>query len=1267
MRYRTFLPCLICVLVTACGGGGGSDSPAAAAPPPTPPQPPARVFALTEANAVQAAAYALAPLEQLLSAGTLALNAAAFMRVFNTPQFSTSCGTMPITITYTDSDGSGTVSVGDVINVPSVDCGGLRRAVALTLTQFPANLQTAAARAEVDIQLDDMTVAGAFDISVSVVPQNSEVTWRITNALVTVTKSGTTQTARLSSGQFTFTPTAYSFSLSGGSVESEHLGGNYTFATSAPFVGTARRLPSSGVLELGTSGGSRARVSPPATPSSVEEAVEYSVAGTASGAFGPIRQTVWTAIVSGGLFGWRPNEAPTLTQLTIQPANPSPGSQLWASYIAADVNDDPLETTFEWRRNGTLVGTNQFLSIPTARNDQVSVTVTVSDGRLSTTATASITIANPPPQLTLTLTPAEPDTTHDLVAVPAIFEPDGDLVTTTYEWRRNGVVIEGRTGATLPATETTRGQTILVRVTASDGASTVEATASTTIVDSPPRVSVPSLPAVAYGTPVSFTVTLDDPDGDPFEPADFVLTHGPAGMTLDAATGVVDWTPTGPMFDREMDFHFGLSVTDAAPVTTGTITVTDTTRDYPLARFGVQIPVWPAGLSVADFDDDGDVEMLVLAQRALFELESDGAGGYRQSWAYPYALNTETEYFSWRSAMVSGDVDGDGRHEIFVASGETLTKLDGVTRRAVATRELRSNEACADLSLADLSNDGSPDLVCLVTPDYGVAAGRILVLRPGDLSSRFDGFPETDFGASIAVGNVDTDAALEIVTASGYVFDGVSFVNEWLYSPGFGRDVDTGDLDGDGVEEIVAAEDWNVFTAFSATLRTPLWEVQRFDLDSLLVADVTGDSRAEVIVGDGQWGEITVYRYNTATHAVEVVDSIDSQDHGVTSIAYGDLDHDDELELIWGTGATSSGEDVLVVAGLEPDLEVEWLTDETTQLYGPFLGGELAGSPLAPRAPLFLSPSTGSSFGYGTALVRMTADGGIERSATIDMNFARVGAVTVVDYDNDGTDEAFVASNTSYDGIFRAYDFFAGAAEWSSPVLPLSTSTRDVTQADLTGDGRADLIGMSTAGVVYAYDAWMQTLIWQSTTHTGGRRVFAADLDGDPNHEKEIVAVTHRRVYVYRRNASPGVPYIQIANYESDRDIIDADVGDTDGDGELEVVLLAAHSYSADPAHVIRLDATLQQVGRFTLPWPAQTLAIEPSAAPRKNLIIGRNSERWGDTVITLVGARSGGVIFESAPLLGPAQPDSVHYVTLPGETRPRISFGTANAMYLTR
>src|SRR5262249_46536723 len=105
---------------------------------------------------VQAASYALAPLEQILPAGSLALSGAAFLRTYGGLDYTVQCAStppVPIVITYSDRDASGFMSIGDVINVPAVDCGGVRWQVSLTLTQLSPALDQAAGHAEIDVEV----------------------------------------------------------------------------------------------------------------------------------------------------------------------------------------------------------------------------------------------------------------------------------------------------------------------------------------------------------------------------------------------------------------------------------------------------------------------------------------------------------------------------------------------------------------------------------------------------------------------------------------------------------------------------------------------------------------------------------------------------------------------------------------------------------------------------------------------------------------------------------------------------------------------------------------------------------------------------------------------------------------------------------------------------------------------------------------------------------------------------------------------------------
>jgi hypothetical protein len=621
---------------------------------------------------------------------------------------------------------------------------------------------------------------------------------------------------------------------------------------------------------------------------------------------------------------------------------------------------------------------------------------------------------------------------------------------------------------------------------------------------------------------------------------------------------------------------------------------------------------------------------------------------------YPFAEGAAS-----LAALDAGDVDGDGKPEIFFSAYSSyssapgvVVKLDGIARREAARAEL----GCADLEIADLEGDGTLELVCLapVGTSYG-SLQKAVVLDAATLAVKWE-TASLGLGASLAIGNVDTDAAREIVTAGGYVFDGATAANDWAYGQAFGEAVDTGDLDADGVDEIVGMDGWSRFRGFSAMFKTPIWEKTTFDNDALLVADADADGVPEILIGDGQWGNVTAWRYRPATNDLELAFQINSQDHGVTSLAVGDLDGDGALEVAWGSGASSSGADVLVVAGRNPQIAVEWETG--TQVSGPFVGAEPART-IAGGAPalLFQVPKTNSGYD-GARLVGLDpVTGAVTTSAEIGSNWSGNAALDAVDYDGDGVEEIFVATADLYDGYAVAWDFAAGAAEWTAPAD--FGNGRAMTHADLNGDGAPDLVAITASGYVQAYDVRNATLLWKSTSLNGGADVEVADVDGDG--ALEIVALSSARLVLFREAASGPVPWLEsISVAVAGNDLA---IADCDGDGAPELYVLAGSS-------VLRFDGALAPLGSFTVRGTALSLFVEDLGFARKNLVLGKgDSWAYGGAPSTLeaVDAVTGAQVWQSPPLWGNVPRNSLGYVDLDGDGLREIAFGTSSGMYLTR
>lgn len=241
------------------------------------------------------------------------------------------------------------------------------------------------------------------------------------------------------------------------------------------------------------------------------------------------------------------NGPPRVFAVNYLPASPTATANLFASVAGfEDPDDDTVSFSFAWRVNGVEVASGQTLNSSfTSADDEVQVVVTPSDPFTSGTPFEAplITINNTAPVVSnAQLSPGNPTTTTTLSATWDVWDPDGQVVTSSVEWLRDGVVVPGATEAQLPPAETSRGQEIQARITANDGLADgmPRLTPMVVIRNTPPAADAAQIaPSVAY-TDSDLTcqgVGWSDPDGDP-EAYDFAWVIGPGvvatGPTLSA-------------------------------------------------------------------------------------------------------------------------------------------------------------------------------------------------------------------------------------------------------------------------------------------------------------------------------------------------------------------------------------------------------------------------------------------------------------------------------------------------------------------------------------------------------------------------------------------------------------------------------------------------------------------------------------------------------------------------------------------------------------
>jgi hypothetical protein len=871
-----------------------------------------------------------------------------------------------------------------------------------------------------------------------------------------------------------------------------------------------------------------------------------------------------------------------------------------------------------------------------------------------------IDVRNYAPALTVTLTPDSPRTLDDIAAVVDVYDADADQVEVKYTWKRNGVLVPDLTAKTFPNARQQKGDVIEFAVEAKDGIEISTSVASVTIQDTPAVITANPPTQLNYGGSLSFSVSASDVDGDAI--GDFALKYGPAGMTVSAA-GVVSWTAVLPMFANSQLVNYGIGLANQSEaVLKGAVTVKDANRTSILRRTGIEIPARDGALKVADLDADGKSEALIASSDMVYELSWNGSA-YVQTWSYPFYLDRANGI-----TVEAANVTGDSKMEIFIAAGARLLRLDGASRRVAAELDLGASGVCKKIEFGDLDGDGTKELACLVGNGGYYGSSYVAVIDPIAMTEKWR-TPEfgdySSYANGLSLGNVDNDPALEIIVGSGYVFDGATHQAQWAYGPGFGFAVDSGDVDGDGVDEIVGMQDWTSVRVFSATVKSPLWDVAVSDVDALLVRDVDGSPAAEIIVGDGQWGNVTAYKFSAGN--LNQLFQINSRGHGVTTIDFGDLDGDGMKEFIWGTDATSSGPDSIVVAGRNPSIAVEWINDAPKQLNGVFAGGKPATIGPAQSRLIFGVARTDNGYAGARLLTLDPNSGELKVSANeIGSNWSGVLSLDPVDYDSDGVDEVFLSSATLYTGFLSAYDFAGNTEEWTSPT-DVGT-TQAITHADLNGDGSPDLIAISqgTSGGprIQVFDVKNSNLIWRSVALTGAPvDVWATNLTGDST--PEIIALTGDRVTIYTKSTLPAT-FIESMSYpvSGGTDLL---VADTDGDSKVEIYVLSGGWYNS--AEISRFTSGLTHISTYAVGQPARSLHVEDLPTSHRNIIVSTGDDYYATTMppeLRALDPLSGAVVWRSPQLPELVNRNSLFYVDTDADGKPQISFAAGSSAWLT-
>lgn len=217
------------------------------------------------------------------------------------------------------------------------------------------------------------------------------------------------------------------------------------------------------------------------------------------------------------------NQPPTITGLVVLPNPAAPSLDLRAEASVTDADGGTPVRAYAWTRNGQPTGVTTSV-VPNALTEdgdvwQVTLTAT-DDGGGITTASAAAEVRNTAPVLTsVQITPANPSDGDDLVANVAASDADGETLTNTFTWFRNGVVFRTGPGPRVNASNTSTNDVWEVSVTVTDGSTTVGPITSAPVTvrnlpPSNPTVALsPAVPDPCRDLVCLLTRPAIDPDG----------------------------------------------------------------------------------------------------------------------------------------------------------------------------------------------------------------------------------------------------------------------------------------------------------------------------------------------------------------------------------------------------------------------------------------------------------------------------------------------------------------------------------------------------------------------------------------------------------------------------------------------------------------------------------------------------------------------------------------------------------------------------------
>ena len=402
------------------------------------------------------------------------------------------------------------------------------------------------------------------------------------------------------------------------------------------------------------------------------------------------------------------------------------------------------------------------------------------------------------------------------------------------------------------------------------------------------QVSISSISPVSG--PLGTAVTIS---GSNFSPvaADNIVYFGAVQATVSSAsaTSLSVIVPAGASYQPVTVTTGGLTAYSGLfdvtfPGNLGSVAFPDSTY---LQFTNPTVAQYPSNCLVADIDGDGKPDLISYNSTNTISVFKNTSSGNTVSFAARMDFSALASVTLGN--MATGDINGDGKMDVILGTSSGISvfiNTSTVGNISFAPRVDFSEPAVTSLSIADIDKDGLSDIVfCNVVTELGIlrntTSGGVVSFAPV-VSFTTDGPEGSGRGGSVVTGDLNGDGLADIVVTNGSYFSISLFPNTSTpgnISLGSKVDVATGDdpfdltiadFDGDGKKDIAVATMDQTITIMQNTSTGGSLSFARgtaisvpYQSEMIAAADIDGDGKPDL--GETNGGNNSIYIYHNTS------------------------------------------------------------------------------------------------------------------------------------------------------------------------------------------------------------------------------------------------------------------------------------------------------------------------------------------------------------------------------------------------------------------